>query len=204
MITSESFLVFLQQLNARGADKADGFDRRAFDGLTPDERPRVEQMLLAAVERGDNTAAEGLLLFDRARASSLLAGALGRIAFENGAGASVAGQLWLLTRDPQYERELARYLRHPSAPTRLTALGYLKQASPDVAVLPAWAATVEEDSSRVNRSIAASLLLYCLGRVPSADAAYRVERPLMKELTSENVGARHAAIARVMQPASPR
>lgn len=193
-MTSDAFRAFLRQLHAAGPDKGDGFDGRHVDGLTPTEREEAWRLLRGALARGDGTAAAGLVLLDRAAAPAALRAALDEAAFADGTGANIAGELWALTGDAASQRELARYLGHPGPGTPMVALSYLRESPRSPALAGALAEFVVRDPEPRRRAVAAGMLLYWLGLVPSPDDAYRLCPDVMRAAAGPDARAREATV----------
>lgn len=195
MSDSPTFTRFLAQLRAEGREKADGFDPSHFDGLAPEERPRVFALLVGALDTGDTTAARGLLLLDASAGARALQDALPRHPFPDPVGLSIATELWAHDRWPDAGATLVRYTAHPSAQARLQSLFQLQGAPCTATLGAAMRARVVEDADPTNRSYAAKKLLACLGLASSPEHAYAEHRAVMMRLRSDSRAEREAALA---------
>lgn len=196
---SPTFEHFFAQLNARGREKADGFDPSHFEGLRPDEKPRVGELLVGALRAGDGTAANGLLLLDPVGGRRLLDDALAEGTYPERVGLHVATVLWERTRDTRYAGALLPYVRHPLTAARAQALFQLQDAPCTPGMFASLRAAVLEDPDETNRSYAAKKLLACVGAVVRPEDAYAQQRPLMLALRGADAAVRREALATLRQ-----
>jgi hypothetical protein len=108
---SDTFDEFLKQYHAQGREKADGYDRSHFDGLTDDEKVRAFELLAAEAEKVPETATHWLFYLDPSRAEQVT---LAQVAAKKGDpyGENFVRQFTLIryTHDLRYQREmLAEY-----------------------------------------------------------------------------------------------
>lgn len=104
---SDTFDRFLKQYHAQGREKADGYDRSHFDGLTDDEKIRAFELLAREAEGAPETATPWLFHLDPPRAEAVT---LDQIAKKKGDpyGENYVRQFELLnyTHDLAYQRAM--------------------------------------------------------------------------------------------------
>lgn len=192
---SETYNRFLQQLNARGREKADGFDRSHFRGLSADERVEAARLLREALFKGDDTAAVGLVLLDSAAAKEPLEEALQT----EGKGPlytlTLAKELWKLTGESRYQEMMIDLLRHPDRIIRRRALGGLEATPHNDRVMAEIKHLVINDPDQTIRYRAANHLLYGLGLIPNFHDVFASYQQILQNLSDENKEVREKALS---------
>jgi HEAT repeat protein len=203
-MASETFDRFLKQLYAKGSEKGDGFDRSHFDALSPDERPEAARLLREALLRGDNTAAEGLVLLDPQDARATLEEALQKMSGDAWVRLAVAEQLWKLTRESRYQEVMIDTLQHPNEVLRQSALVALEDTPHDDRLMIALQAVILDDPDEIIRSLAATHLIYGLGLITDI---HDLEHPYIRienELSDNRREVRESALAEIKSRYWPR
>lgn len=159
-VPSAAYLEFLRQANAKGREKADGFDGQLLKSLSESEQLMAIDVLFDLARKGDSTAINGLRNFAPDQVVPFLIGLSQSITPPSLLHAYTCFALWDLTKCSSYADAITKDLTLDDDRARGVATLFVANTVPTRFTEHALWRIVETDCDSINRGTAARGLLF--------------------------------------------
>lgn len=162
---SNAYIDFINQIDATGYQKAQGYDPDLLEKIDYNERDEVESILIEQFKKGDRETAMFLPQIKSADGITLLKKELEKWDPPNIVNAELAHILYKATNDDYYEKLLIENLKITTNSYRSTVVGYLLVCKPDKKLENIFKEIYTTDTATIARFNAAIGFVYCKGLI---------------------------------------
>ncbi|HEY9062575.1 MAG TPA: hypothetical protein VIO64_19065 [Pseudobacteroides sp.] len=158
---SNAYIDFINQIDATGYQKAQGYDPDLFNKIDDRERAEVEQIVVEQFKKGDRATAMFLPQIKSIDGSALLKEELEKWNPPHIVNAELAHILYKATNDDSYENLLIEDLKITTKSYRSTVVGYLLDCKPSEKLENIFKEIYTIDTATIARFNAAIGFAYC-------------------------------------------
>lgn len=196
MSQSQAYNDLINQVNATGMQKMDGYNPDILDEIYDNERDSAEDIIWKAFQDGDSGVSIFLPKLRKYNGIDELENSLLKCVIPSGRSIELARALYTYSKDEKYLDIFVANLQSNDESHRVTVLTKLMEFSPSDKIFEIFENSCLNDLSKIARSTAATGLLYCKGHIKNPFNIMEVmqKTTLKKLLTDDTVEERQKNI----------
>lgn len=182
---SEYFEAFMQQRQATGYQKAQGYDPNVLQKLSDDEVVKATQLLIGDLNNGDLSASRALAIIGGKEAVIALISSIQKYKSPSFQHAEISNALWIITKRQEYQDNLIEDLAITNDIDRSIVVGWLCKTSKSENLISVFWKLIENDRYGIVRSIATEGLLHWNKLIDDSEAINHPYRYLLIDIADD-------------------